>query len=182
MCAQPASQLPDTLHMIQFRTVSWQEFEPYKTVMFFQPGLKHIRMMPSRIIQNNNHLTTRAPVTKENFHESLEGFGVEAFRPACNEQAILGANGAKHPDTLAGWSMKHNRVHTPRWHPHLATRTALPQVQFIHKPQVKIISFGQTPEFFYISPAPPGWHGQSPGGVCDNEIQTGGTASDIVAP
>jgi len=64
----------------------------------------------------------------------------------------------------------------------LTAGAVLLKVTFILEPQVDITSSGESPEFFYISPAPQGWHERSPGGVCDNEIQTGGIASGIVAP
>ena len=65
MCAQAASQFPDTLDRIELRTVGWQEIQFHPTMTCLKPGTKIPHMVIRGVIQDQLQMSTGAAMLQE---------------------------------------------------------------------------------------------------------------------
>ena len=149
--------------------------------MVFQPRLERFRMVPTCIVEDNDHLPTPSLVVQELLQEGEKRVGRKPLGSHGDESPVGHAHRPEDRNTLSGRGMEYDRVHIFRWHPHGAPRTMLFEMAFVFAPQIKIISSDEATSFFYISAAPQGPTSQSAGAAFVDEIRSGGKASGIDA-
>ena len=105
-------------------------------------------MMPTAIIQDQDHFPTVAAITQELAQEGLKGFGVEARSLGGDQDSLLCADRAEHAHVLAGGSMKQDGVDLFGRDPHPAASPVLLEMTLVLEPKVNLFLAGQEMEFF----------------------------------
>ena len=166
MGANPAGEFPHPLNGIQIRAVWGKEIKPKDISMVVQPRSKITSMMPSRIIQNDNHPFVSSAMPQKLFQERKKSHRVKPVLKTCDEAPVMDAYRSKHSDAFARRRVQNERVHILGWYPHNATGSVLLEMAFILKPQINVVSPCETQEFFYMRVAPPGLLSQLSASVC----------------
>lgn len=161
VCAETPRQLPNPFDRVEIGTVGWKEIELQTKTMLEKPLVENHRMMMAGVIYNHDHFSIRASMANEGPQESLECLAVERLgRPG--DQAPIGwADSPEHRHRLAGWGVIKDRIGVFRGNPHDAAGPMLLKMTFIGKPQINVLSSGQSSEFFYMRPWPQDRLGQS---------------------
>ena len=136
-------QLPNPFHGVKLRAVGRKKIKSEYVVMISQPRLKHLRMVPPGIIENNDHLPTPSLVAHKLLQKGERGLGTELLGSHGDESSVCDAHRPKDRDAFPGWGMEYNRVHILRWDPHGAPGAMLLEMAFVLAPQIKIISSGE---------------------------------------
>lgn len=179
MGAETPGQLPNPFDRIEIGTVGRKEVELQSKTMLGEPSVKNHRAMMAGVIDNHDHLSTRSGMANEGPQENLECLGVEHLGRPGDKTPVGGADRSEHRHRLVGGCMVQDRISRFRGNPHDAARPMLLKMAFIAKPQINVVSSGQSSEFFYMRPGPPDRLGQSETGVFSVGIPTDGRAAGI---
>jgi hypothetical protein len=96
-------------------------------------------MMPTSIIDNDNHATSLAPVTEELLEEAVERCSIEFVSlQSCHQTAIMVGHRPKDGNRLACGCMQQRWIALFGWHPHQASGAMLLEMAFVFKPQVNV--------------------------------------------
>lgn len=166
MSAKPPGEFPHTLHRVQFGTIGRQEIESNAVTVLIEPWLETFGMMPTGIVNDDNHETVPAPVTKKLYQERQKRLCVEFLTQRSHQAPIGVTDSSENTDALAGRRMKHDGIDILGRHPHGTTGAVLLEMAFIFVPEVNHEILGDSVEFFYMPAAKPGRYGQSVAGVC----------------
>ena len=135
------------------------------------------------VIDDYNHFSTLAPKAVKFSKEIEASFCVEhAIRLRGDQLTVLDSNCPEKTDTLARWRMKADGIGYLRGNPHPTPRTVLLKVNFIHCPEINVISSCQSAEFFYAWLAGPDQPELLADAVYVSENQAGGRGVDTGAP
>ena len=113
MSSQSTCQFPNPFDRIQLRAIRRQEIE---TKMFFvrlQPWLNQFGVMPSSVIQDNDHFSVFTAMGQQFFQEGKEAFCAKCLGTACHQATIVYADSPVYSDALACGCMKNNGVNFP---------------------------------------------------------------------
>jgi len=182
MNAHLASQLPNPLNRVEFRTVGRQKIKAQNSPMIPEPGLQGSRVMIAGVIQNYHHFLSGKVMTKKMGQKNLKGFPIELFPLLGYQSPLLQTNGPKHPNRLMRRCLPENWIFHLRRNPHYIPRPMLLEMTLIQTPKIKIFSSQKPAQFFYMSPAPRDLLRQSPPAAYVGEIQTDGRCVGIGAP
>ena len=121
MSAKSPRQFPYSFDRIEFWAVRWQEVESNAVAVIVQPRLESIGMMPTGIVDNNNHNMILAPMTKKPLEEQEKTRSIEFLIQKGNKLSIGVADITENANALSGWCMKDHRIGILRGHPHGAS-------------------------------------------------------------
>jgi len=89
--------------------------------MFLQPRFDKPGMMPTGIIQDDDHDMVFPAVARQLFEEREKGFGIECLFLAGDQLSISGTDGSIDADIVSCRGMKHYWINIFRRDPHDAS-------------------------------------------------------------
>ena len=170
MSAKSPDQFPHPFYRIEIGAVGWQEIKANAIMMFIQPWFESLCMMPTSIVENNNHEMILASMTKKLLEKHEKGGSIEFFIQVSNQASVKVTDSSKNTDALARWGVKHDWIDVFRWYPHGASGAVLLKMAFIFIPEVNAGILGDSMEFFYMHVVIPGRHVQLKDEVSAYEI------------
>ena len=148
MGTEAPGQLPNPFDRIEIRTIGGKEIELQPDAMLREPAVKKKRMMMAGVIDNHDHLSTRAGMANKVSQKNLECFSVERLGWPGDKASIGGADSPEHRHRLVGWRVIQDRISGFWGNPHNAAGPMLLKMAFIGKPQINVLSLGQSSSFF----------------------------------
>lgn len=177
MRTKTPGQLPNPFDRIDIGTVGRKKIDLQPKAMLVKPRQKNSCMVMPGVVCNHDHLSIRAGMTKKDSQKSLECLGVERLGRLGDQAPVGRADGPVHRHRLAGRRMIEDRIGVFRGNPHDAPGPVLLKMASIGEPQIKVISSGQSSEFFYMRLWPQDRPGRSGTGVFSVGIPTDGIAA-----
>jgi len=116
--AQSTGQSPDPFDRVELRAVRRQKIQAYYVAMFGQPGREQFCMMPSSIVQNNDHAAVFATMTHQLSQKRAEAQRVEGFFLADYQAARFGTDGPENSDLLSSRRMQQHGIDILGRNPH----------------------------------------------------------------
>ena len=177
MRTETPRQFPNPFNRIEIRAVGRKKIELEPKAMLVKPRLKNSRMVMPGVVCNDDHLPIRAGMTNKDPQKSLECLGVECLGRLGDQAPVGRADGPVHRHRLAGRRMIEDGIGVFRGNPHDAPGPVLLKMASIGEPQIKVISSGQSSEFFYMRLWPQDRPGRSGTGVFSVGIPADGRAA-----
>ena len=118
--------------------------------MRVKPRSQRVGMVILGVVDDEDLHLSGAPMPQKMLQKRLKGLRVEGIRAIRHEPTVARTHRAKDRHALARGGMEHHRINLFRGHPHHAARTVLLEVAFIFKPQLKVGTPCQVPQFFYM--------------------------------
>jgi hypothetical protein len=146
--AQSSGKLPHPLYDVEFRAIGWKKKELQVPLVFSQPGLYELGVVPAGIVQDHYHFPQRWTVAKQTPEEPKEGLGIEGSLLLGEEVPVTNAHRPQEAHILPRRGMHHNGVSILMRDPHGATTSVLLEMTFVLKPQIDVTACGQAVEFF----------------------------------
>jgi hypothetical protein len=174
MTAKFTSQFPYALNCVEFRTIRRKEVKLDSLAMLCQPRSQNPGMMPACIVQYKENLTVVAAMLQYLLKKRMKCHGIKLLFPGCDQTPVIDTDRSQDSKSFSSGGMEKHRVNVFRRNPHGAAEMTL-----IFEPEVNLIPYYQTTEFFYICVALPDRIWQSKVEVCDVEIPIGGTNAGI---
>ena len=116
-----ARELPNPFHRIQVRAVRGQEIQLDDMSVLVQPRIQMPRMVPPRVVHNDNHLVILAAVMHELFQEGLKGHRVKGVGASRNKAAVVKTHGTEQRHALARRGVQQDWIRILRRYPHRAS-------------------------------------------------------------
>jgi hypothetical protein len=178
----PPSQLPDPFDRIEFRTVGRQEVQAKMIRDLSSPSHMQVGMVIASVVEDHHHFPAWATAALQFPVKIPAGAGVKhTVGPGQDQLAISEAYGPEKADALSRRRMQANRIGYLGRNPHTATRAMLLEMNFIHGPQINVVSSRQCAEFFYAWLARADRLAPLAGAACAIESPIGGTTADTGA-
>src|SRR5580658_28676 len=182
MQTAPPSQLPDPFDRIEFWTIGRQKMQTKVIFDFSSPSRMQVGMVIASVVDNHHHFPAWATAALQFAVKIPAGAGIKHAVGLGHEQlAIFETYSPEKTDAFSRWGMEANRIFHFGRNPHAATRAVLLEVNFIHRPQINVVSSRQCPEFFCARLAEGDQLAPLAGAACVNESPTGGTTADTGA-
>ena len=119
--AESPRKLPHALNGVEIGTVGRQEVQTYDILMGFKPWAEVLGVVPTGVVDDDDHPAVPTATADELFEKRQKRCRLKLLLSPYCQSSVPGTNRAKHADTLACWSMKHDRVCFLRRNPHDAT-------------------------------------------------------------
>lgn len=121
MSTKSPCQFPDSLHRVQLGAIGRQEVESNAVTVLFQPWRKRFRMMPPGIVDDDNHESVPAPMTKELLKEQEKRGSIEFLIQSSDKTSVGVTDSPENADALSSRCMKYDRIGILWRNPHGAS-------------------------------------------------------------
>jgi len=181
MKPESAEQFPNPFDWIKLGTVRRKEKQDKVGLLGAAPSEMEVGMVILGIVDDDDDLATATTGNTPEFtQEAPTGLGVKAtFGLGGDQPAVCDSDRAEVADAFACRRMMADRIANLRRDPHPAATAVLLKMNFIHRPELNLISPRQALEFFLRWPALAGRLEQLSGGVCADGTRVVETAVGI---
>ena len=181
MGTQLARELPDAFDRVQFRAVGRQEGQrehlpPLREVRTQQRGV----MVP-RVVQHHDEPPRGAAMAQERAKKGTERDRIEGGAELGDQLPGAQIDRPEEGHGLPRRRLEQHGVRLFRGHPHRTAGAMLLEVAFVQAPEVTPVDAGESAEFFYMRPGPPGPRGRSAGVASAAGTPAAGTGVDTGA-
>ena len=117
--AQPARELPDSLHVVEFRAIGREEIKRNALPMLAEPWSYVDCLVVTGIIQDHDQFSVLSAMAKEKPKEGEERARVELLLCHSDEPSVGSADCAHDPDALARGGEEDDGIDILRRNPHV---------------------------------------------------------------
>lgn len=179
--AEAARQLPDAFHGIQSGAVRRQEVQTQHVAMRAQPGLQRPRVMPARVVHDDQQLAPTSTPAKQVGQKRPKALGVERLGWHREQPSVGRTDGTEDSSVFARRRVQQHGIDLLGRNPHGAAGSVLLEVTFVFEPQVNHLVGGEMAQFFYMRAGRGDQRARLRGAACAVGSRTGGRGVGIGA-